>query len=323
MLKRFLTTVRSLAHSIYRVLQRSTRSNLEGLIPTTSSEEREKVPQLLNVRATTWTRILILKVRPRTSGRSMRRTRSDLVLQEKRPLFVFRQGGTFGQRGTKGNPLGKFLKGSPLFRQMVATVVMLALLLPSLPSTTYAAVDVGIRQEINLIDGYFTATSGNFATTSAIINIDTNQYNDASYYFEAVASTTGAASRLLLRNATTFATVTSVDVSGTTAIRYRSGTAFTPTAGANDYVAVWENQSVGKSAQPIRVVILQNAASITDTETQIEMGSTASSSNKTTAALPNPMYFYYDENKWDGNITASAEGTYQLGPHLGSSTTYT
>src|SRR3989338_510657 len=210
-------------------------------------------------------------------------------------------------------------------RRLVAAVMMLAMLLPSLavfPQTAYAA-NVAIRQEINLIDGYFTATSGNYATTSAIIQIDTAKYNGASYYFEAVASTTVAASRLLLRNATTFATVTSVDVSGTSATRYRSGSAFTPTSGANDYVAVWENQSVGKSAAAIRVVILQNAASITDTETQIEMGSTASSSNTTTAALPNPMYFYYDENKWDGNITASAEVTYQLGPQLASSTTYT
>ena len=218
--------------------------------------------------------------------------------------------------------MGKFLKGSPLFRQMVATVVMLALLLPSLPSTTYAAVDVGIRQEINLIDGYFTATSGNFATTSAIINIDTNQYNDASYYFEAVASTTGAASRLLLRNATTFATVTSVDVSGTTAIRYRSGTAFTPTAGANDYVAVWENQSVGKSAQAIRVVILQNAASITDTETQIELGSEViATTSAITTPLSQPKYWYYDASKWDGTVSFAAEVTYQL-TQAASSTIY-
>src|SRR3989338_2477892 len=190
------------------------------------------------------------------------------------------------------------------------------------PPKTAHADTTSVRQEINITDAYLGAASGSHATSSAIVNIDTTKYSDATYYFEAVASTTSSfAATIYLKNATTFATVATINIptNTTTYTRLRSD-AFTPTTGAADYVVVMGNEAVHKGAIATRVVILQ--ASLTRTQTQIEIGNhETGKTNTATAALSQPKYWYFDSTKWDGTLEYSAEVTYKVSP-VASSTTY-
>ena len=137
-----------------------------------------------------------------------------------------------------------------------------------------------IRQEINITDKYLGSASGAYATSSEIIQIDTSQYTSPTYNFEAVASTTSSvASNIYLKNATTFATVATIAVPTLTTSYTRLRSAFTPTSGANNYVVVMGNEAVQKGAIATRVVILQNAATLSNTETQIEIGNKETGKN--------------------------------------------
>ncbi|TSC53671.1 MAG: hypothetical protein LiPW39_130 [Parcubacteria group bacterium LiPW_39] len=181
-----------------------------------------------------------------------------------------------------------------------------------------------IRQEINITDAYLGSASGAYATSSAIIQIDTAQYTSPTYRFEAVASTTSSlASNIYLKNATTFAIVATIAIPTLTTSYTRLYSAFTPTSGANNYVVVMGNEAVQKGAIATRIVILQNAATLSNTETQIEIGSNViATSSIVTTPMSNPKYWYYDSSKWDPLPTFYAEVTYR-DYQVASTTTYT
>ncbi len=208
--------------------------------------------------------------------------------------------------------------------------IILGLTLSGLPSgIPFAfAANTKIRQEINIIDGYLGSASGVYATSSAIVQIDTTKYTGATYYFEVVASTTSAvSSNIYLKNATTFATVATISnfSNSNTYTRYRSSS-FTPTTGANDYVVVIGNEAVQKGAVVARVVILQDSATISSTQTQIEIGNKETYTTTSTSTFAAPKYWYYDSTKWEGSPSFYAEVTYartiDISSTVASSTTY-
>ena len=199
---------------------------------------------------------------------------------------------------------------------------MVSLLATYVPSTAYAATTT-LRQEVNITDSYLYAPSGSYATSSEIIAITDTSYTAPAYYFEVVASTTAGTNAIVsLVNAVTGAPVKSITVNGTSYARYRS-TAFLPSASSTvEYKVVLGNESVGKGITAARVVVIQSADPITNTETQIEIGSaTTSATNTTTLPLQNPKYWYYDSSKWDASSVFYAEVTYQ-NLQAASSTTY-
>lgn len=214
-------------------------------------------------------------------------------------------------------------------RRVTALILAVALVWTSIhfftdeENTALGAAPTKLRQEVNITDQYVYAPSGSYATSSAVIGITDNNYTSPTYYFEVVASTTSATNATVkLVNATSSATVASVTVNGTSYTRYRSS-AFIPNASTTvEYQVVLGNESVGKGIVAARVVVLQSNTTISNTETQIEIGSaTTSASNTTTLPLTQPKYWYYDSAVWDASPTFYAEVSYKSNP-VASSTTY-
>ncbi len=211
-------------------------------------------------------------------------------------------------------------------QQISVLFLILALLLSNWPfgiENAFAA-NTKIRQEINIIDGVLSATTGTYATSSARIQIDTTSYTSATYYFEIVAKTGSAVSTdVYLRNATTSATVATVTYSNANTYNIYRSSSFTPTSGQHDYVVVIGNSAVAKDVLSARVVILQDATTLVDTQTQIEIGNQElAKTNTTAAALTNPKYWLYDSTKWDPTPTFYAEVTYR-NTQVASTTVYT
>ncbi len=212
---------------------------------------------------------------------------------------------------------------------VLSVIVAVALILPWLlttnPEVALGAAPSKLRQEVNITDAYMYAPSGSYATSSEIVGITDNNYTSPSYYFEVVASTTGATTGTIkLVNATSSATVATITMTGgqTSYARLRS-TQFVPNASTTvEYKVVLGNESIGKGIIASRIVVLQSNATISNTETQIEIGSaTTSASNTTSLPLQSPKYWYYDSTKWDASPTFYAEVTYKTNP-VASSTLY-
>jgi hypothetical protein len=122
----------------------------------------------------------------------------------------------------------------------------------------------GIRQEINIINGSIGVTG----TDAAIVNLDTTKYNGATYYFEVYANK-GAGSTLTINLSTGNTNTTSIGITNTTDVLVRRQ--FTPETGSFDYRL---NLTTGSTpaVKAARIIILQSADPITDTQTQIEIG---------------------------------------------------
>ena len=174
-----------------------------------------------------------------------------------------------------------------------------------------------IRTEINILDHLLTAASGSSATSNEIALLDTTQFNGTvSYYFEIVAdSTVSLEFTVTLVGATdgTLATIT-VPVLTTAYTLFRS-TSFTPTtASQNCTVQIANTAGATKNVKSARIVIIQEATTLTNTETQIEIGNyNTGRTGEAAAALTNPKYWKYDAAKWDGTKTFYAEAVYDSG----------
>lgn len=196
--------------------------------------------------------------------------------------------------------------------------------------TAEAANAWSMRQEINILDEYLGAPTAAYATSSAIINLDTTEYSGTvSYYLEVVASSSSALfTNFYLRNLAG-QTIATLNPSLTTSYNLYRSASFTPTAGANDYVLVVGNESgATKGVKAARIVILQSFAgtansAATSTETHIEIGNSETyASAQATTTFASPKYWYYDSTKWDGTTTFYAEVTYKTIAGVASSTAY-
>src|SRR3989304_675679 len=162
-----------------------------------------------------------------------------------------------------------------------------------------------IRQEINIIDGVAGGASGIVLGANGIIQINSDQYNGTvSVYLEANVSTAHAANTLTLRRIGTTTDDASVSVAATGLIR---STGFTPVAGLTQYGIFSASTTV--RIKQATVIIIQNAAPINNTETQIEIGSVSNITSTTQIALTNPKYWQYTSANWDGTLTVYCEAT--------------
>ena len=163
-----------------------------------------------------------------------------------------------------------------------------------------------LRQELNILDHALTAD----ADCNERIQIDTTQYNGTvAYYFEVVGKRASGTCTVTLHDASNNVMAT-CSVTGTTDAVVRSSS-FTPTTGAATYhvnVAGGSTTPIIKSA---RVIVTQSATTLTNTETQIEIGNYNTSRTAETAAiLTNPKYWKYVAANWDGTKTFYAEAVY-------------
>src|SRR5262245_699038 len=139
-----------------------------------------------------------------------------------------------------------------------------------------------IRQEINIIDSAYSAASGSSATSNEVVLLDQSKFNGATFYFEVEAKTSvsmTAAVTLRRKGTITDDATCSIPLSTTSYTLIRSS-AFVPPLGAQEYVAFVDTSTGGtKSIKAARIIIIQNAAALTATETQIEVGDNFSTSS--------------------------------------------
>lgn len=164
---------------------------------------------------------------------------------------------------------------------------------------------VQIRQEININDQSHQASG---TAANGQVQLDTTQYNGTvTYYFETVARNSGSNGTVTLKRSsgTTDATVT---VSSSTNTRYR--VEFTPPSGQTVYHTE-DGGTINSLHAGDRIIVIQNAATLTTSETQIEIGNKETGKTNTTAApLTSPKYWLYTAANWNGTKTFYAEVTY-------------
>src|SRR3990167_4179672 len=174
-----------------------------------------------------------------------------------------------------------------------------------------------IREEKNILDHNIEAAAAD-TTSNEITPLDTTQYNGTvTYYFEVLCSKTAGDSVTisLRRSGTSTDDATIASASIPTTLGLVRSAAFTPPAGATSYrVFVDYTSGTGAVVKAARIVIIQNATTLTNTETQIEIGNyNLARTAEVATILVNPKYWKYDASKWDGTKTFYAEAVYDSG----------
>jgi hypothetical protein len=178
-----------------------------------------------------------------------------------------------------------------------------------------------IRQEINILAGESVADG---LSGSAIVRLDTTQYNGTvTYYFEIIAVTNSSSDcvvRLTRLGTTTDDATITVGTSVTTKTRLRSS-AFTPPSGATSYFIRLDSVTNTCTVNVARIIVIQEFTTLTNTETQIEIGNAETGLlNTTQTALTNPKYWLYTAANWDGTLSCFAEVTYTQASNMKNTT---
>jgi hypothetical protein len=207
-------------------------------------------------------------------------------------------------------------------KRILPVFIVIAGILGSFPSTLVS--NTQIRQEVNITDAYYYAGSGSYATSSEIAAITDSNYTAPSYYFEVDASTTSATNASVsLVNASSGVAVATVTITGgNTYTRYRSAQFLPNSSSTVEYQVQLNNEAVGKGILASRIIILQNAATLNKTETQIEIGNGQTFSANATSTLTSPKAWLYTAANWDGSPTFTAEVDYNILKGVASTTAF-
>lgn len=167
-----------------------------------------------------------------------------------------------------------------------------------------------IRQEINILDHILTGTG--FTVSDEKVLWDKSQYNGTlTTYLEVIATNSGATIDAIFDANT----VNNVSIPGGTAsyTLFRSA-AKTPTRDTISTSLTFTASGGTVSIKAARIVIIQEATTLTNTATQIEIGNYNTGRTAESATiLTNPKYWKYDASKWDGTKTFYAEAVYDSG----------
>lgn len=184
-----------------------------------------------------------------------------------------------------------------------------------------------IRQEINIIDTPLTWTANTSGTASnAKIQIDSTQYSGTvSAYLEVVTNDSAdTLANAYIRTGTT--TYGDCSITAGDGINYtrKRGNSFTLPLGTNEFVlyviSSGNTSEIGRTIKSARVILIQDSAPLTSTETQIEIGNNESSNSTAVHALTSPKYWTYTSANWDGTCTFFAEATYSTSSTKGTAT---
>lgn len=169
-----------------------------------------------------------------------------------------------------------------------------------------------VRQEIQILEELMTAASGSVADSKQTAVLDTNNFSGScTYYLEVITwSDVSIAYNIRLRRFGTTTDDCTINIpTGTTSATLFTQSFTPPAAAATEYfVRISNTTGANKSMYSARIVIVQDtgASSLTDTETQIELGAPSFSTTSTTGASTG-NYWKYDSANYDGSITAVFE----------------
>ena len=181
---------------------------------------------------------------------------------------------------------------------------------------------VKIVKYISPLQGSFdvTTTSTDYTDLGTSYKVlfywDSSKYTSPTVYFEAVLASSNASgtayAKLYDVGAGSEVASSEVSVSGTTYTRVRSS-AITLTDG-NEYKVIIKSSdgSYTTKLRDCRLVIVQDAASISATETHVTLSPYHSTSTATSGSgeeTPYDQRFYYNSADWDGTVTVLFEAT--------------
>lgn len=154
-----------------------------------------------------------------------------------------------------------------------------------------------IRQEINILDHIW----ANDASTGERAQLDTTKYSGTvTYYFETVGKVASGTLTLTLRREGTATDDATINITATSYTRQR--VSFTPPAGQTVYVINGVN-GTSPFVTSARIIVFQNAATISTTETQVEIGEyNDSTTSVSDVPMTNPKYWLYTAANWNGAI---------------------
>lgn len=180
-----------------------------------------------------------------------------------------------------------------------------------------------IRQEINIIDASYTGTGT--VVSNETVALDTTQYINPTYYFEAVIS--GAASNTgtvkLTRQGTTTNDASVNGATSATVVRSRSSSFVPPVATTAYEVRLVGDGLRSQTVKAARIIIIDNPDGLARTETQIEIGNNETGLTATASAhspLGSPKYWLYTAANWNGTLQFFAEVTYAMASSKSSGT---
>lgn len=175
-----------------------------------------------------------------------------------------------------------------------------------------------IRQEINFTDATTGTSSASVFPLTFKAELDTAKFSGSpTYYFEFVykfpVGTTSPTVRLRRSGTTTDDVNVTSGFTIDNAWHILRSTAFSPPAGATDYIPAFSSDGTHAiSFTAFRIIILQDETAITKTSTQIEIGNYAPTlSNTSVADITNPKFWKYTSANWDGTKTFSVEVVWQ------------
>ena len=170
-----------------------------------------------------------------------------------------------------------------------------------------------IRQEINVLGA--AQTSVGTANASGIATLDTAAYSGSpTYIFEAVfkgaASNTGT---IKLRRVGTSTDDASIAGSTSASFGIARSTSFTPPAGQTQYMCTLVGDGTrSQTVAAARIIVLQSEVAITQSQTQIEIGTAETGHTNTVAAAEtDPKYWLYTAANWVGTVSLSVEAVWQ------------
>lgn len=175
-----------------------------------------------------------------------------------------------------------------------------------------------IRQEINILDHLFSSGTG-FSLSNERSYVDTTQYNGTvTAYFEIVANNTNptTASNVQLEEVVSRDTMATQSVPANTGYTLYRTSSFTLKSGGFAYNVNVNGTAIAAqvNVKSARIVIIQNDTTLTNTETQIEIGNyNLTRTAEAATILTNPKYWLYTAANWDGTKTFYAEAVYDSG----------
>jgi hypothetical protein len=182
--------------------------------------------------------------------------------------------------------------------------------------------NAAIRQPINILDSILSAASGASATSNEMARLDTAQFTGPTFYFEVIAQSTVSLAFTVTLVGSVDGTIATINVPTlTTAYTRLRSSSFSPTT-QNQTVTVVISNAVGatKNVKFAQILVLQSAATIDVTETQIEIGNADNTISLTDVPLTNPKYWTYTASKWSPTPAAYFEATFKSGTTKSKST---
>jgi len=187
------------------------------------------------------------------------------------------------------------------------------------PQTFAAAPDPTIEQQVNIIDQVFSTASTTDTPTNNSLGLvlwSATKYTGATVFFEAVMQCTtctggNTRSSVTLYSSTGSAvTGSAVTTTSSSYTRVRSA-AITLTDATAYSVRLKLDATLGTAfVRAARLVIVQtNPSSITNTETQADIGVNATTTSTTDAVLTNRKFWKYDSAVRDGTVSVFFEAT--------------